>query len=171
MPTKSKFGTITWVDPEFHISYDSVSGRILSVGLPLELYPSFKITVDEAISFTSGKLLTDDYRVIKEGDQCLVVKKDYDSVVSRTYPVKATVDVFPKVKIVRNNANQNWVVSKIVDDPVFIFVCKKKSSQHYIRTLNILEKDMTIPMIYTSEQGEVDLYTQEHYSIIEFHDQ
>ena len=171
MPTKSKLGTVTWIEPEFYISYDSVTGRIQSVGPVIEGYPNFKITVDEAISFTSGKLNANDYRVIRENNQHVVVKQNYDSTISKTYPIKTIVDVFPKLKIIRDTTKNNWIISKIFEEPAFVFVCKKKSSRHYIRTLNIVEKETVIPMIYDSERGDVDLYTQEHHSVIEFYEQ
>jgi hypothetical protein len=171
MPTRSRLGTITWQDPEFYISYDNVTGEICCVGLPLSGYPNFQITVEQAIKFTSGELRTTDYRVIKENQQYQIVKNSNNLTVNKTYPIKITNDGFPKIKVIRNCQLGVWKISKINADPVFVFICEQKSQRHYIRTLNILEPEVEIPMICASEKDLVDLYVQEQYSMIEFKDE
>jgi len=171
MPTRSRLGTITWQEPEFHITYDNVTGEIFCVGMPLTGYPSFQISEGQAIKFTSGELSTADYRVIKESQQYQIVKNSNNATVNKTYPIKAKNDSFPKITVIRNQRSRVWKVSKITSESVFIFVCEQKSQRHYIRTLNILEPTVEIPMIYTSERDPVDLYVQEQYSTIEFKDE
>jgi hypothetical protein len=171
MSTRSRLGTVTWQEPEFYISYDNVTGEICCVGMPLIGHPSFQISVEQAVKFTSGELLIADYRVIKENQQYQIVKNSNNTAVSRTYPVKVKNDSFPKIRVTRNCQLGVWKVSKITLDSVFIFVCEKKSQRHYIRTLNIFELAVEIPMIYTSEKDPVDLYVQEQYSTIEFKDE
>ena len=171
MSTRSRLGTVTWQDPEFYISYNNVTGEICCVGMPLTEYPNFQITVEQAIKFTSGESSTSDYRVIKENQQCQVVKNSNNATVNKTYPIKVKNDSFPKITVIRNCQLGVWKISKITADSVFIFICEKKSQSHYIRTLSILEPVVEIPMIYDSEKGLVDLYVQEQYSIIEFKDE
>ena len=171
MPTRSRLGTITWQDPEFYISYDNVTGEICCVGMPLSGYPNFQISVEQAIKFTSGEVRTTDYRIVKENQQYQIVKNSNNSTVNKTYPIKIINDGFPKLTVIRNCQLGVWRISKINEDPVFVFVCEQKSQRHYIRTLNILESSVEIPMIYTSEKDLVDLYVQEQYSTIEFKDE
>jgi hypothetical protein len=171
MSTRSRLGTITWQDPEFYISYDNVTGEICCVGLPLPGYPNFQISVEQAIKFTSGELRTTDYRIVKENQQYQIVKNSNNTTVNKTYPIRITNDGFPKLTVIRNSQLGFWRISKITADPIFVFVCEQKSQRHYIRTLNILESSVEIPMIYTSEKDLVDLYAQEQYSIIEFKDE
>jgi hypothetical protein len=171
MSTRSRLGTVTWQEPEFYISYDNVTGEICCVGLPLLDYPNFQISVEQAIKFTSGELHITDYRVIKENQQCQIVKNSNNATVNKTYPIKIKNDSFPKITVIRNCQLGVWKISKITADPVFVFVCEQKSQRHYIRTLNILESVVEIPMIYDSEKGPVDLYVQEQYSTIEFKDE
>jgi hypothetical protein len=171
MSTQSRLGTITWQEPVFYISYDNVTGEILCVGMPLTGYPSFQISVEQAVKFTSGELSTSDYRVIKESQQYQIVKNSNNATVNKTYPIKVKNDSFPKITVIRNCQLGVWKISKIITDAVFIFVCEKKSQRHYIRTLNILGPAVEIPMVYASEKDPVDLYVQEQYSTIEFKDE
>jgi hypothetical protein len=171
MSTRSRLGTVTWQEPEFYISYDNTTGEICCVGMPLTGYPSFQISVEQAVKFTSGELSTSDYRVIKKNQQCQIVKNSNNATVNKTYPIKVKNDSFPKITVIRNRQLGVWKISKITTDSVFVFVCEQKSQRHYIRTLNILESAVEIPMIYTSEKDSVDLYVQEQYSTIEFKDE
>lgn len=171
MLTRSRLGTVTWQDPEYYISYDNVTGEICCVGMPLLGYPNFQVSVEQAIKFTSGELRTVDYRVVKENQQYQIVKNPSNIAVNKTYPIRITNSSFPKITIIRNCQLSVWKISKITADPVFVFVCEQKSQKHYIRTLNITESTIEIPMIHASEKGLVDLYVQEQYSIIEFKDE
>jgi hypothetical protein len=171
MITKSKLGTITWREPEFYISYDPATGRICYIGPPVDDYPNFQITPDEAVSFTSGRLNSNEYRVVKKDNRHFIVKDSNDATVSKLYLIKAVIDVFPKIKIIQNKKTNSWIISKTVEEPVFLFVCKKNSVRNYIRTLNIIGKDITIPMIYDSELDDVDFYVKEQHSVIEFKDE
>jgi len=171
MSTVSKLGTVTWIEPEFYINYDSITGVIISIGLPLEAYPNFKITVDQAVAFTSGKLNSTDYRIVKEDTEFQIVKSIENQAVSKIYPIKVQQDVFPKIKISRSIKLRQWSISKLVEESIFVFVCGKESSRHYIRTLALTEKEMTIPMIYDSEAADIDLYTKEQYSVVDFKDE
>jgi hypothetical protein len=171
MSTRSRLGTITWQEPEFYISYNNVTGEICCVGLPVPGYPNFQISVEQATKFTSGELRTTDYRVVRENHQYQIVKHSNNIAVNKTYPIKIKNDSFPKITIIQNCQLGVWKVSKITPESVFIFVCEQKSQRHYIRTLNILEPVVEIPMLYDNEKGLVDLYVQEQYSIIEFKDE
>lgn len=171
MPTVSALGTVTWIDPEYYINYDSNTGVIINIGLASTEYSSIRVKTDFAVKFITGEYRSQDYKVVKTGEAYSVEKTVEQQVVNASYLVKAVAHHLPAVKIIRNNKQKLWKVVKLVDESVFLFVTKEGNYQQYIRTLSITEYEHEFAFIYDSESKDVELYTKVQHSKIEFIDE
>jgi hypothetical protein len=171
MPTVSALGTVTWIDPEYYINYDSNTGVIISIGLASTEYPSIRVDTDFAVKFIIGDYQSQDYKVVKTGELYSVEKTIEQQVVNVPYLIKSYTHPTPAVKIVRNNKQQLWKVVKLVNGPVFLFVTKAGNYQQYIRTLSIIDSEHEFAFMYDSESKDVEFHAKAQHSKIEFIDE
>jgi hypothetical protein len=171
MPTVSALGTVTWIDPEYYINYDSNTGVILSIGSASIEYPSIRVETDFAVKCISGEYQLQDYKVVKTGEVYSVENTIEQQIVNVPYLVKAYTHHTPAVTIIRNNKKKLWNVVKLVDDPVFLFVTKSGNYQHYIRTLSITDPENEFKFVYDLESNDVEFYVKAQHSKIEFIDE
>lgn len=167
---KSALGTVTWIDPEYYISYNNETGEILSIGSPDLHYQILKIEKKLAVEFIDGNLDKLKYRVVQQGDQVVVKKTETSSLVFKTYPILIKETYFPLAKIIRNKNVKQWVIEKSIKDPIFFFVFEK-NTDNYIRTLSVVDKNTVVNFIFDSECCDVDIKVNEKYKEINFKDE
>lgn len=170
MQTFSGLGTLTWETPRFFISYDNQTGRIMAIGEAKEGMPSFEVEFKDVEMFLTGKEVTHNYAVCKDGDKMTVTKTANPHLVCKSYPVPLVDSYFPKAKITRNVSKKVWIIEKISNDPIFVFVCNYGSKRNYIRTLRITETG-EYPFVYESESQDISLYVKENNSEIKYCDE
>ena len=168
--TFSSLGTVTWIDPEYYISYNKDTGEITGIGEPNNIDPCFQVTYNDIEKFFNKTAFREDYKVVNENGLLTIKKSPARKLVFKSHLVPVSANEEPRATIVRNRNKKIWSIKKISNDPLFVFVCKKGSRTNYIRTLEI-SCDVEVPFVYETENHDVSLYSTENNSNIEFIDE